>query len=248
MSDAAPRLAAADLERLLVHADWLRALARRLVGSGAADDVVQETLIAAMHAPPDAERPPRPWLGRVLRNVARMRFRSESRRARREDVAQLAPAAGDAPDDAVLRLQTHRALCDVVLALDEPYRHTLVMHYYDGRSLADIARADRVPEATVRWRHRHALDLIRARLDERAGGDRRTWLAALAPLAAAAPAARLTQGLLVKKTLAAAVAIAVAVALVVTWRVTSRGSQADDAPPTVEAPAPAARLDFGRAA
>src|SRR5690349_4706003 len=107
----------ADLDQLLAHADWLRALASRIVGRDA-EDAVQETLIAAMKAPPDAARPAKPWLAQVLRNVTRMQFRGATRRAAREHAAELpaAPVAG--PQEIVERVELQRMLCEHVLALD----------------------------------------------------------------------------------------------------------------------------------
>ena len=223
----------ADLTVLLAHADWLRQLARRLVGPAGADDAVQETYVAALRAPPAAERPARPWLARVLRNATRMQHRGDLRRARREDAAiRGEPTTAEAPDDAVARAETFRMLVEAVLALTEPYRTTLVRHYFDGDSLAAIARRDGVPEATVRGRHQHALEQLRARLDARAGGDRHAWLAALAPLAAppggAAVTTTLLGGLIVSKLLlgvAVAVVVVVAGALVA-WRLSGPGAPA----------------------
>lgn len=229
----------ADLDRLLAHAEWLRALARRLVGSSDVDDVVQETFVAAMRMPPEPDRPPRPWLARVMINVSRMRFRSTSRRERREDaVAQDTPSA--TPDVIVQRLELQRALCEHVLALDEPYRRTLVLHYFDGLTLAEIARTDAIAEGTVRWRHKHALDRLRVRLDEKSGGDRSAWVAALAPIAAPKPAI-VAGGLLVKK-LVIGIALALA-AIAVVWNVSARQSE----PPLVRAAAapPTAHVHFG---
>ncbi|KAB2888015.1 MAG: hypothetical protein F9K40_20850, partial [Kofleriaceae bacterium] len=42
------RAADPSAEELLAHADWLRRLARALVGDAAADDVVQETYEVAL--------------------------------------------------------------------------------------------------------------------------------------------------------------------------------------------------------
>jgi RNA polymerase sigma-70 factor (ECF subfamily) len=220
---------AADLERLLAHADWLRALARRLAGP-AADDVVQDTYLAAMQSPPDPERPPRPWLARVVANATRMRFRGESRRVRREDaVAAFAPDAADAPDSTVQRLETHRALVDMILALDEPFRRTTVRHYFDGASLAEIARADGVPEGTVRWRHARALERLRAALDARSGGDRRAWIVALVPAHAPATtgAGLLIGGVVVTKLL---VPVVLAIAGILLWQLHARDTAAPAAP------------------
>jgi RNA polymerase sigma factor (sigma-70 family) len=220
---------AVDLERLLAQSDWLRALARRLVGTASADDAVQDTFVAAMQSPPAADLPPRPWLARVLQNVTRMRFRADARRARREDAtAMLEPGTATGPDVAVQRLETHRALVDLVLGLDEPYRTTLVRHYFDGDSLAAIARKDGVPEGTVRWRHKKALEYLRARLDDHAGGDRRAWLAALAPVAAPPLPAGTTLmiGGLVMKSVMIGVVTAV-IGGVAVWRLPVRSATTD---------------------
>ncbi len=172
----------AELAELLVHADWLRSLARRLVADP--DDAVQDTFVVAMHSPPDPELPPRPWLARVLVNITRMSHRSATRRERREQA--LGAVSSPAVDDTVARAETFRLLVDLVLALAEPYRSTLIRHYFDGDSLAEIARRDKLPEATVRGRHKHALAQLRAKLDAR--GERSAWMASLAPLTAPKPA------------------------------------------------------------
>ena len=60
------------IEELLGEAGWLRRLAASLVGDGAqADDLVQETWMAALRRPPRADGEPRPWLARVASNLAR---------------------------------------------------------------------------------------------------------------------------------------------------------------------------------
>ncbi len=211
------------LERLLSHAEWMRSLARQLVGTAAADDVVQETLIAAMTSPPDADRPARPWLARVMRNVTRMRFRADARRARREH-ASIDVAETPSPAAHVQRLETHRALCELVLGLDEPFRQTLVHHYFDGQTLAAIARAHGIPEGTVRWRHKTALERLRTRLDERAGGDRRAWVAGLAPLTAmpSKTASLVAGGLLVNKLVIGSVVVVAGG--MIAWGVSSRAA------------------------
>jgi RNA polymerase sigma factor (sigma-70 family) len=169
---------AAEID-LREQSEWLRALARRLVGAQA-EDLAQDVALAAIEAPPPADRPRRRWLVRVLRNTARMRFRADERRARREAAVGTAEAA--TPDAALQLVETSRALCELVLALDEPLRRTVVGHYVEGLRLAELARRDGVAEATVRWRHARALAVIREGLDRRAGGDRRAWGLALAPM------------------------------------------------------------------
>lgn len=206
-------MAADNLTALLAHNDWLRDLARKLVGGAAADDAVQDTYVAALRSPPDPDLPAKPWLARVLRNASRMAHRSAARRERREDaVTQIATPPSSAADT-VARAQTFRMLVELVLALDDPHRSTLLRHYFDGESFAAIARRDGIPEATVRGRHKQALEQLRRRLDARSRGDRSAWLAALAPLAAPpAHTASITLGVIIVKKLVIATIIAVVAA------------------------------------
>src|SRR5258705_13091820 len=74
-----------DAEALLAEARWVRRLARSLVrDDSVAEDLVQETWIAALEgAPADGGRL-RPWLARVVRNFARQSHRGAANRARQE--------------------------------------------------------------------------------------------------------------------------------------------------------------------
>ena len=188
----------AIIEELLVHADWLRRLAGRLVDESDADDLVQETWIAALRSPPQrAQRAPgsaRPWLAQVLRNLVRSRFRA--RRVRAVAAPELtAIAAADerdpsrGPDELLQRATLERDLATLVLQLDEPFRTTILLRYREGRTAADIARHSGVPAGTVRYRLHEGIARLRARLDNRHAGEggRARWRALLAPLAAAAP-------------------------------------------------------------
>jgi RNA polymerase sigma-70 factor (ECF subfamily) len=168
------------LKTMFEDARSLRRLASCLVAPGAADDLVQDTMIVAarVDAPPSS----RPWLRGVMRNLARMQHREAARRRIREDAADLARDQAS-PDEQLHRMRVQRALCDAVLELPEAYRQVIVLHHFDGLALAEIARRESVPEGTIRWRHKEALDRLRGALDRQNGGDRNAWVAALAPLA-----------------------------------------------------------------
>src|SRR5262245_1227852 len=123
-----------DMQLLLAHSAWIRALARRLVGEGAgADDLVQETWLAALERPPAAVRSERGWLAGVLANLARENRRGEARlRMRERRVAAGAegrsePSAADTFEAA----STGRELADLVLALEEPFRTAILLRYYE---------------------------------------------------------------------------------------------------------------------
>src|SRR5262245_37939691 len=121
-------------EDLLLHAAWLRRLAASLVGAGA-DDLVQETWLAALRHPAARPGPLGPWLAQVLRNLARMRGRAARvRRERRDELVWLesARAVPPSPEALLDRLEIERLLGRLVAELDEPYRATVLLRYQEG--------------------------------------------------------------------------------------------------------------------
>lgn len=181
MNDS-PANPAVPLETLLAHADWVRALARRLVADPAsADDVEQEVWRAALENPPREETNPRGWLASVARNAARSLGRQRTRRAARERRVARAEAL-PATSELVAETELSRELAGEVLALEEPYRTVLLLRYWRALDVDAIARAQSLPRETVRTQLRRGLERLRERLDRRFGA-REAWIAALAPLA-----------------------------------------------------------------
>ncbi|MFT3693441.1 MAG: sigma-70 family RNA polymerase sigma factor [Kofleriaceae bacterium] len=161
-------------DQLLKDAAWLRGLARTLAGNqDDADDLIQESWIAAWQRQPDTERPLRAWLTKVIRDVAGMKRRSTQRRALREARSDELPTSAT-PEELLHQMRLHRLLVDLVLELDEPYRSTIVAHFVEGRTLAEIARSSGIPAGTVRKRLWEALSRLRAALDARSG-NRASW-------------------------------------------------------------------------
>ena len=155
------------------HSTWMRRLARALVGEAAADDVVQD---AWTQLGPRHERPG--YLAAVVRSLSLRRLRSERQRKQRECRVKNSELPSTA--DIAARSEIVRRLAAAVDNLDEPYRQTIVLRYYDEMSSADIARRAGISAATVRARLKRGLDQLRARLD-RDGGGRERWLGALLP-------------------------------------------------------------------
>ena len=209
------------VEELLAHTDWLTQLARALVGDAAADDVVQETLVVALAKPPTRGGPLRPWLGGVARNVARMATRGRVRREKREHTVAGEPVPDvPTPEELVARVELQHRVAKLVLELPEPLRGTLLLRYVEGLDASEIARAQGIPAGTVRSRIKDGLDRVRASLDAEHGGDRRRWVAVLAPPLAAVPGgtAALVGGLLVKTSLKIALGIVIAAVLLLASR------------------------------
>lgn len=178
------------VETLLADAGWVRRLAARLVADpDTAEDLAQETLVAAWRRPPAPGTPARPWLARVLRNFARQRARSEDARARRE---RHSARGADTPDDLLERAELAQRLARIVLELDEPYRTTVLRRFFDGWSAEQIARAEGTNASTVRTRLERGLSKLRERLERERGSD---WMAALAPLVPLKSSAALSAGI-----------------------------------------------------
>jgi len=75
-------------------------------------------------------------------------------------------------------VDTGRRLMEALLALEEPFRTTLLLRYHEGLAATEIARRQGVPEGTVRWRTKRGLAELRARL-ERSLGEEALGLALL---------------------------------------------------------------------
>lgn len=170
---------------LLEQRTFLRRLARSLVRDAAtADDLEQDTWVAALKRPPRSPQSALAWIASTTRRLAGKMRRGGERRLRRE-LACAAPERGDGDEDAIHRLEIQHAVVAALLALDEPYRTAITMRYLDDRSPSQIAERLGIPLNTARSHLRRGLERLRIRLDAAAGGDRRAWCLALAPLATA---------------------------------------------------------------
>ncbi len=169
-----------EFQALLADLGWLRTLARRLArDANAAEDLVQDACAIALRQP----APPlqwRAWLTEVLRNLVRAERRRGARQQR-----QLAALESPTEPDALSTLQrveSQQRLVAAVMQLEEPYRTTVLLRFFDGLPPRRIAQRQRVPVATVHSRLQRALQQLRERLD-REYGARSAWLAAFAPFA-----------------------------------------------------------------
>ncbi|MFD9032074.1 RNA polymerase sigma factor [Streptomyces sp. NPDC059567] len=131
----------------------LGALVRRYGHFDAAEDAVQEALLAAARQWPKAGTPanPRGWLIRVASRRLTDQLRADEARARREETAaRLEPRetrAAPSDDDTLTLLFL---CCDPALA--PAARIALTLRAVGGLTTAEIARAHLVPEATIAQR------------------------------------------------------------------------------------------------
>jgi RNA polymerase sigma-70 factor (ECF subfamily) len=163
------------LDDLLAEKRWVRALAARLApDASAADDLEQETWLAAMRSPPPRAGSPRAWLGTVVRNLARTAHRRSERRGRHEAFAAPSGPAASA-GDVVAEAELHARLIRAVLELDEPYRSVVLLRFFRGLGPAEIAAQQGAPVETVKTRVKRAIERLRERMGAELGDDRDAW-------------------------------------------------------------------------
>jgi RNA polymerase sigma-70 factor (ECF subfamily) len=135
-----------------------------------AEDVAQEAILRAFralstyggHAPFDA------WLCRITLNVAHEYHRSAWKR--RVVLFDQMPAGADAnpgcPAREAEQRDLQRRVRQEVARLPEAQRAPIWLHFFEGFSVAEIARLERAPEATVRSRVRAGLKRLSLSLDD----------------------------------------------------------------------------------
>jgi RNA polymerase sigma-70 factor (ECF subfamily) len=131
-----------------------------------ADDIVQETFIRAWRHLPQLsadDRPVRPWLYRVARNLLIDANRAE--RSRPMTVPE--QPAGEIGTDSGMEEVLDRQLVSAALAHLSPAHQTvLVETFYRGGTMATVARELGIPHGTARSRLHYALDALRQQLQE----------------------------------------------------------------------------------
>jgi RNA polymerase sigma-70 factor, ECF subfamily len=149
------------------HAKALHSYVRRFCPDPAsADDIVQETFIRAWRHLPQLcsdDRPVRPWLFRVARNL----LTDADRAARRRPDTAASQAGDDAEDDSGLDQVLDRHLVSGALQhLSPAHRTVLVETFYCGGTTATVARQLGIPDGTARSRLHYALQALREYLQE----------------------------------------------------------------------------------
>jgi len=241
----APRLC--DLGELLRHDQWLRRLAARLVHGHDVDDLVQDTMHAALVGRLDPERPLQSWLARVARRLAARSRRAAVRRQRRERRAAVAEAV-PSTDATVALLELQRRVAAAVAGMAEPYRTAILLRYYHDQDTAAIAAHCGCSHDAVRKRIERGLDELRTRLRDAYGEEWRfaapLVLMARRPrvLGSTAAAGAGTFMMLSKPKLAVAALCVAAASLLTYWATVAAGigvAATPEAPPEAALTAPA---------
>ena len=154
-----------ELERLMEQygSSLLRMCALYLKDADLAQDAVQETFIRAYRHIEDyrGESSERTWLMAIAINVSRDMLRTAwfRHQSRSTDIDALPekPAEFEFPDNTVLTEVMH---------LPAKYREVVLLRYYEGLKLKEVASALGLSDGRVRSRLNKANELLRDRLKE----------------------------------------------------------------------------------
>src|SRR5579859_7412808 len=150
------------------HALALRRYVERFCPDRAtADDIFQETFIRAwrhLQQLSSGDFLVRPWLFRVARNL----LIDADRAARSRPVTVSSQYAEDGHDDTRLnRVLDQQIVTDALDRLSPAHRAVLVERFYQGDTLAKVARQLGIPDSTARSRLHYALQALRRQLADR---------------------------------------------------------------------------------
>ncbi|MFP3907591.1 MAG: RNA polymerase sigma factor [Acidimicrobiales bacterium] len=135
-----------------------------MAGVGEADDLAQDTLIAALRAYPDlpSDANVRAWLWTIARNKVIDRYRANGRRPSTTPLDTSASPPGAVRTDPSL---PDEALWGAVRALPEGQRWAVVLRFVDDLSYARIAELCDCSPGAARQRVHEALRTLRQEVD-----------------------------------------------------------------------------------
>ncbi len=142
------------------HHNLLLSYLFRLTGGDhlLAEDLAQETFLRVLQQRIyQADRPFKPWLYAIATNLARDHFKSAAVRQRwrddptEETLFHLCDST-PGPEECALASEQGSEVAAALAQLSEEYRATLLLRFYQGLSLQEIAETLHIPLGTVKSR------------------------------------------------------------------------------------------------
>jgi RNA polymerase sigma-70 factor, ECF subfamily len=157
--DAFATLAGAAVARLDAAARLI------LRDSELARDAVQDSMVRAWRDLPGLRDPDRfmPWLHRLTVNAC---LDVARRRRRRSIEVELTPIVMPSVGDETAGVADREMIDDALQQLEPEFRAVIVLHYFLGMPLQDVAVALRIPVGTVKSRLNRSLRTMRIALTE----------------------------------------------------------------------------------
>ena len=150
------------IELAKLHMDMIFRLAfSRLKSRTDADDVTQNVLLRLYETKKVFENDDhlKFWLVRVTLNECNKHWRFH--RNQTENLENYT-------DTLIFEEPYYRDLFEAVMALDQKYRVVILLYYYEGYSVAEIAKLLRLPQGTVGTRLKRAKERLKVDLSEEA--------------------------------------------------------------------------------
>ncbi|MFT4249533.1 MAG: sigma-70 family RNA polymerase sigma factor [Pseudomonas sp.] len=141
----------------------------------ASEDIAQESFLKAWQqlARLNNHASFLPWLRQITRNLARDWLRANRHRPMRGEAAEIAIGMaadpGPSPAEFLLRIEEETAAADIISALPEDSRETLLLYYREGQRSQQVADLLGLSDAAVRKRLSRARAAVREELLQRFG-------------------------------------------------------------------------------
>jgi RNA polymerase sigma factor (sigma-70 family) len=141
----------------------------------ASEDIAQEAFLRAWQQLSKLNNPASfmPWLRQITRNLARDWLRANRHRPMSGEAAEVAigMAADPSPSPAerLLQIEEETAAADIISALPEDSRETLLLYYREGQRSQQVADLLGLSDAAVRKRLSRARAMVREELLQRFG-------------------------------------------------------------------------------
>ncbi|WP_322745755.1 sigma-70 family RNA polymerase sigma factor [Paenibacillus donghaensis] len=144
------------------HSPYVYGIALMLTRSPAiADDIMQETFLRVFqkYHTYDPSRPLRPWLYRITVNLVKSTMRKQKWLLFQDTLPERHD--GNTLEDGIVRNEGERELWEAVHALTPKRREVIILHYYAGLTLPEVASVLRIREGTCKSRLHEALKQLR---------------------------------------------------------------------------------------
>ena len=141
----------------------------------ASEDIAQEAFISAWRNLRRLQNPASflPWLRQITRNLAHDHLRGRQRRAGEvgdaDDIIAMAADPQPTPCEQLLADERQRLAAELISALPEESRETLLLYYREGQSSQQVAMLLGLSDAAVRKRLSRARQTVRDELLQRVG-------------------------------------------------------------------------------
>lgn len=121
-----------------------------------AEDIVQETFLRVLQQQSyEHRRPFKPWLYAIATNLVRDHFKSATMRHTVQQDEEMLLTLRDSslgPEEQILTAEQGKTIAHALGQLTEEYRAALLLRFYNGLSLQEIADALNIPLGTVKSR------------------------------------------------------------------------------------------------